>query len=258
MNDNIIRTELLNIYTYLKYLADTIDNLLNEQPTEYIYQTAWLSKCLNLEEILTIFQNQIINKREKLTLVLDKALKELNNDVDTKIQTTFLEKIGINEGTKDVAIMSHVNALSNGLGIIKNDFEKKLEVNLNTILAHGKEIHEIKNYLQQELIPAIIKLNSVISQETITQPLQIKEEKEDKESQTTIKGITKENNNKIPKWINYIDEVKQKMKEKGWSEHEVSERAKINFNSFRKFQKKNPKLTNKVVDKILKLFDITY
>jgi DNA-directed RNA polymerase subunit F len=46
------------------------------------------------------------------------------------------------------------------------------------------------------------------------------------------------------------------MKEKQWGEHEVCELAKINFNSFRKFQKKDPKLSNTIVNKILKLFDI--
>lgn len=282
MNNNAVRTELLNIYTYLDYLLQTVDKLLEETPTDTaknIYQAAWLSKCLNLQEILTIFQNQIINKREKFNLVLDKALKELNNDVDTKIQTNSLEKASIREHTKDLAnatIVSSVNALDTMFSTLEEDLQKKFEITEAAIISHGKEIHEIKNYLQQELIPAVIKLNSLISQETTTQPSQVKEQEEgeeeykflediiynkgkkDKESQATIKGITKEKDNKPPKWINYIDEVKQKMKGKGWSEHEVSERAKINFNSFRKFQRKDPKLTNGVVNKILKLFEINY
>jgi hypoxanthine phosphoribosyltransferase len=280
MNNNAVRTELLNIYTYLDYLLQTVDKLLEETPTDTaknIYQAAWLSKCLNLQEILTIFQNQIINKREKFNLVLDKALKELNNDVDTKIQTNSLEEASIREHTKDLAnatIVSSVNALDNMFSTLEEDLQKKFEITEAAIISHGKEIHEIKNYLQQELIPAVIKLNSLISQET-TQPSQVKEQEEreeeykkalfiinegkkDKENQVTIKGITKEKDNKPPKWINYIDEVKQKMKGKGWSEHEVSERAKINFNSFRKFQRKDPKLTNGVVNKILKLFEINY
>jgi hypothetical protein len=278
MNNNAMRSELLNIYTYLKYLSNTIDNLLNETPTEHIYQAAWLSKCLNLEEILTIFQNQFINKREKFNLVLQKALKELDIDVDAKIQTNSLEEASIREHTKDLAnatIVSSVNVLDNMFSTLEEDLQKKFEITEAAIISHGKEIHEIKNYLQQELIPAVIKLNSLISQETTTQPSQVKEQEEreeeykkalfiinegkkDKENQVTIKGITKEKDNKPPKWINYIDEVKQKMQEKGWSEHEVAELAKINFNSFRKFQRKDPKLTNGVVNKILKLFDINY
>jgi hypothetical protein len=278
MNNNAMRSELLNIYTYLKYLSNTIDNLLNETPTEHIYQAAWLSKCLNLEEILTIFQNQFINKREKFNLVLQKALKELDTDVDAKIQTNSLEEASIREHTKDLAnatIVSSVNVLDNMFSTLEEDLQKKFEITEAAIISHGKEIHEIKNYLQQELIPAVIKLNSLISQETTTQPSQVKEQEEreeeykkalfiinegkkDKENQVTIKGITKEKDNKPPKWINYIDEVKQKMQEKGWSEHEVAELAKINFNSFRKFQRKDPKLTNGVVNKILKLFDINY
>jgi len=278
MNNNAMRSELLNIYTYLKYLSNTIDNLLNETPTEHIYQVAWLSKCLNLEEILTIFQNQFINKREKFNLVLQKALKELDTDVDAKIQTNSLEEASIREHTKDLAnatIVSSVNVLDNMFSTLEEDLQKKFEITEAAIISHGKEIHEIKNYLQQELIPAVIKLNSLISQETTTQPSQVKEQEEreeeykkalfiinegkkDKENQVTIKGITKEKDNKPPKWINYIDEVKQKMQEKGWSEHEVAELAKINFNSFRKFQRKDPKLTNGVVNKILKLFDINY
>jgi hypothetical protein len=278
MNNNAMRSELLNIYTYLKYLSNTIDNLLNETPTEHIYQAAWLSKCLNLEEILTIFQNQFINKREKFNLVLQKALKELDTDVDAKIQTNSLEEASIREHTKDLAnatIVSSVNVLDNMFSTLEEDLQKKFEITEAAIISHGKEIHEIKNYLQQELIPAVIKLNSLISQETTTQPSQDKEQEEreeenkkalfiinegkkDKENQVTIKGITKEKDNKPPKWINYIDEVKQKMQEKGWSEHEVAELAKINFNSFRKFQRKDPKLTNGVVNKILKLFDINY
>jgi hypothetical protein len=278
MNNSAMRSELLNIYTYLKYLSDTIDNLLDETPTEHIYQAAWLSKCLNLEEILTIFQNQFINKREKFNLVLQKALKELDTDVDAKIQTNSLEEASIREHTKDLAnatIVSSVNVLDNMFSTLEEDLQKKFEITEAAIISHGKEIHEIKNYLQQELIPAVIKLNSLISQETTTQPSQVKEQEEreeeykkalfiinegkkDKENQVTIKGITKEKDNKPPKWINYIDEVKQKMQEKGWSEHEVAELAKINFNSFRKFQRKDPKLTNGVVNKILKLFDINY
>ena len=78
------------------------------------------------------------------------------------------------------------------------------------------------------------------------------EEKSDK------KGDNEPPNNKLPKWINYIDEVKKKMEEKGWSSHEVAERANINFSSFRKFQRKNPQLTTEIVNKILKLFEINY
>ena len=48
------------------------------------------------------------------------------------------------------------------------------------------------------------------------------------------------------------------MEEKGWSSHEVAERANINFSSFRKFQRKNPQLTTEIVNKILKLFEINY
>ena len=46
MNNSAMRSELLNIYTYLKYLSDTIDNLLDETPTEHMYQVAWLSKSI--------------------------------------------------------------------------------------------------------------------------------------------------------------------------------------------------------------------
>ena len=112
MNNSAMRNELLNIYTYLKYLSDTIDNLLEETPTEYIYQAAWLSKCLNLEEVLTIFQNQFINKREKFNLVLQKALKELDTDVDAKIQINSIDKINNCESTKDIAIINRLDQLS--------------------------------------------------------------------------------------------------------------------------------------------------
>jgi hypothetical protein len=286
MNNSAMRSELLNIYTYLKYLSDTIDNLLNETPTEHIYQAAWLSKCLNLEEVLTIFQNQFINKREKFNLVLDKALKELNNDIDTKIQTTSLEKNNI----RDTSIISHVNALGNGLAFVKEDLQKKFEITEAAIISYGNEIKEIKNYIQQELIPIILEHNQILTSSTFEEVRQdilskseednvmyepqnftqeqeeeykqvlfkINENKKDKKAQAIIKSIIKKNKDKIPKWINYIDEVEQKMQERGWSPHEVAELAKINFSSFRKFQKKDSKLTNGVVNKILKLFDINY
>jgi hypothetical protein len=280
MNNSAIRAELLNMHTYLKYLLDTIDNLLKEIPTEHIYQAALLSKCLNLEEILFTFQNQFINNREKFNLALDKALKELNNDVDTKIQTISSENSNTNEESKNINIINYVNALNNDLVIIKEDLQKKFEITENAIISHGMEIHEMKKYIQQDLIPAVIRLNSLLPQEPVSESTstQIKEQvpfieipleslldknffdeqPEQIESDIQYDIESTSTNKKIPKWFVHIDEVKRKMKEKKWNEHEVSEFAKINFNSFRKFQKKDPKLTNGVVNKILKLFDITY
>lgn len=264
MNNSVVRAELLNIHTYLKYFLDTIDNLLKEVPTEHIYQAAFLSKCLNLEEIFVIFQNQFLNKREKFFSVLGKTLEELNNEVDTKIQTVSAEESNTNEESKNIKIMhcgnihvmDYVEVFNDELIIVKDDLQKKFEITENAIISHGTEIHEIKKYLQQELMPAVIKLNSLLPQELVSESTstQIKEQIPDQPEQIESTSTNK----KIPKWTIHIDEVKQKMKERGWNEHEVSELAKINFNSFRKFQKKDPKLTNRVVNKILKLFDITY
>jgi ribosome-binding protein aMBF1 (putative translation factor) len=294
MNNSAMRNELLNIYTYLKYLSDTIDNLLEETPTEYIYQAAWLSKCLNLEEVLTIFQNQFINKREKFNLVLQKALKELDTDVDAKIQINSIDKINNCESTKDIAIINRLDQLSFKINAIDTDL-----VNLEYQLLQNSKITEdstkeciakvqsfekaLYNYLTQtlksELFDEMNKFKDKIEsrQEAVISSLQqavanaIDElekrqkkgnKKGDKKSKIEEKSDKKSDNeppnNKLPKWINYIDEVKKKMEEKGWSSHEVAERADINFSSFRKFQRKNPQLTIEIVNKILKLFEINY
>lgn len=309
MNNSAMRSELLNIYTYLKYLSDTIDNLLEETPTEYIYQAAWLSKCLNLEEILTAFQNQMINKREKLNLVLQKALKELDTDVDTKIQINSIDKINNCETTKDISranfnelsIKDRLDQLSFKINTLETNlvlFEYQLQESSKAMKFNHKEciaqvekfksvVHNyttqtLKNELfdemkkfkdktelrQQEFISsAESRLEAVISsmQQAVANAideLKIKKKRGNKKSKieekSDKKGDNDPPNNKPPKWINYIDEVKQKMEEKGWSSHEVAERANINFSSFRKFQRKNPQLTTEIVNKILKLFEINY
>lgn len=314
MNNSAMRNELLNIYTYLKYLSDTIDNLLEETPTEHIYQAAWLSKCLNLEEILTAFQNQMINKREKLNLVLQKALKELDTDVDTKIQINSIDKINNCESTKDISrgnfnelsIKNRLDQLSFKINTLDTNlvlFEQQLQESKNiteitskncvdnmqniqnriftyfTNDLKGQLFDEMKKFKdktalgQQDFISsAQSRLEAVISSmqqavayainELAINELKIKKKRGNKKSKieekSDKKGDNEPPNNKPPKWINYIDEVKQKMEEKGWSSHEVAERANINFSSFRKFQRKNPQLTTEIVNKILKLFEINY
>jgi ribosome-associated translation inhibitor RaiA len=311
MNNSAMRSELLNIYTYLKYLSDTIDNLLDETPTEHMYQVAWLSKCLNLEEVLTIFQNQFINKREKFNLVLQKALKELDTDVDAKIQINSIDKINNCENTKDISIMNRLDQLSFKINTLETNlvnFEHQLQEN-SKITEHTTkeciakvekfervlydyltqtlkselfdEMNKFKDKIEsrQEAVissmqQAVANAEAVISsmQQAVANAIDELEKRQKKgnkkgdkkskiEEKSDKKGdIEKKDNEtpKSPKWINYIDEAKQKMQEKGWSEHEVAELAKINFNSFRKFQRKDPKLTNGVVNKILKLFDINY
>lgn len=243
-----MRTELSNIHIYLKYLSDTVNNLLQETPAEHMYQAAWLSKCLNLEEILIIFQNQFINKREKFNLVLDKTLKELNSDIDIKMQTidtdpqTNLIEANDNETTIlkehlqkkieiiDTAMITNINAINNELTALKEGLQKRFEIIESTMINFDAGIHAINNCLQE-----------IINKEPV-----LLEQKENTDTPL-----------KTPKsWSIHVDEVKQKMKEKQWGEHEVCELAKINFNSFRKFQKKDPKLSNTIVNKILKLFDI--
>lgn len=314
MNNSAMRSELLNIYTYLKYLSDTIDNLLEETPTEYIYQAAWLSKCLNLEEILTAFQNQMINKREKLNLVLQKALKELDTDVDTKIQINSIDKINNCESTKDISrgnfnelsiknrldqLSFKINTLDTNLVLFEQQLQEskniteftsnncvdKMENIQNRIFTYftndlkGQLFDEMKKFKdktalgQQDFISsAESRLEAVISSmqqavanainELAINELKIKKKRGNKKSKieekSDKKGDNEPPNNKLPKWINYIDEVKKKMEEKGWSSHEVAERANINFSSFRKFQRKNPQLTTEIVNKILKLFEINY
>ena len=248
-----MRAELLNIQTYLKYLLDTINKLLEEAPDEHMYQAAWLSKCLNLEEILIIFQNQFINKREKFNLVLVKTLQELNSDIDTKIQTidtktqaglselidvNHTELIALKEGlqkrfeTIDTAMINHISAVNNELAILKEDLQKRFEIIDTAMINLGTEIHALNTHLQES---------------TNEKQVLVKQEEDTSAPLKASKA-----------WSIHVDEVKQKMKEKGWSEHEVCELAKINFNSFRKFQKKDPKLSNVVVNKILQLFNIIH
>ncbi len=258
MINTAVRTELVSFHTYLKYLLETVDNLLDEVPTENIYEAAWLSKCLNLEEILTIFQNQFFNKREKLNLVLDRAIKALNNDVDTKIKTTSLEENSAFEEARDNAIMGHVNALGNSLTTVNEEIQKKLEITETAIKSYGNEMLEIRNYLQNELIPTVLKctqiLNPQVSQDAAPEIFETDDQKKMPEP-ISILEITEENK-KIPEWIEYVDQVKQKMEENKLSAHEISEYIKINFNSFRKFQKKDPTLSKTALNKILRFFEI--
>jgi hypothetical protein len=248
-----MRTELLNIYTYLKYLLDTVNKLLEENPAEHMYQAAWLSKCLNLEEILIIFQNQFISKREKFNLVLDNTLKELNSDIDTKIKTIDtktqtdlpeedvirIELAALQENLQKrferidndmSSFLNHIRAVNNELTALKEIRDKDLQKIDTAMVNIGTEIHATNTRLQE-----------------LANEKQILAEQEE-DTSTPLK---------TPKsWSVHVDEVKQKMKEKGWNEHQVCDLAKINFNSFRKFQKKDPKLSNVVVNKILELFNI--
>ncbi len=234
-----MRTELSNIHTYLKYLLDTVNKLLEETPTEHMYQAAWLSKCLNLEEILIIFQNQFISKREKFNLVLDKTLQELNKEIDTKMQTI---------DTKTQTNLPEFNVNHIEFTALKEDLQKRFEI------VDNKHMTLINDLIKRFGIieTAIINLNTEV-QAISTRLQELANEKQmlAKQEEDTSTPL------KTPKgWSIHVDEVKQKMKEKGWSEHEVCDRAKINFNSFRKFQKKDPKLSNVVVNKILQLFNI--
>lgn len=265
---NPMRTELLNIQTYLKYLLDTVNKLLAETPDEHMYQAAWLSKCLNLEEILIIFQNQFINKREKFNLVLVKTLKELNSDIDTKMQTVdnktqanLPELSDIENPTPKIATMSDIYAISNQLLTLKEDLAKRFEIMDPTMLNHIKLVKDKFTTIEEDLQKRFETVDtSIVSLCTEIHAINTRLQELANKEQLLSEQKQKEDTNtplKTPKgWSIHVDEVKQKMKEKGWNEHEVCELAKINFNSFRKFQKKDPKLSNVVVNKILQLFNI--
>ena len=119
------------------------------------------------------------------------------------------------------------------------------------IKTFGNELQEIKNYLQQELIPTVINITKAIM------PPPQQEEEPQIQEQLIEPAIQLDEVTKPKHWTCYVDEIKQKMNDNNWDIYEVCKRANIAYGSFRKFEKKSQKLSLATVNKILQLFNIT-